>query len=357
MDQRKIIHIDMDAFFASIEQRDHPEWQGRPLAVGSPTPRSVIAAASYEARRYGVCSAMPALTAMRLCPHLVFALPRFEVYGQVSRQIMQIFREYTDLVEPLSLDEAFLDVTTCYRGTMTATQIAQEIKNKIKEQTGLTASAGVSYNKFLAKIASDYRKPDGLYVIRPSEGEAFVAQLPIERFFGVGRATLVRMHELGIKTGLDLRSMGAEALVHYFGRRGLELYQNAFGVDLRPVVAHYERQSIGTEVTLKADTCDREILFGVLDDLAQELLERLESKHFEGNTLTLKVKYADFRVRSRSRTLAYPLVSFEEVKLIGRELLARVDLAHPVRLIGLSIKQSRTKSRRLTYIQPTFPFF
>jgi len=233
---RKIIHIDMDAFFASIEQRDNPDYRGKPLAVGYPGARGVVAAASYEARQYGVRSAMASKTALRKCPHLIFVLPRFDVYKSVSRQIMDIFHEYTDLVEPLSLDEAFLDVTENFKQMASATQIAQEIKQKITDTVGLTASAGVSFNKFLAKIASDYKKPNGLFVVRPDEAERFVETLVVEQFYGVGKVTAERMHQLGIKTGADLKQWSEQNLVANFGKAGHVYYQNARAIDDSTVV-------------------------------------------------------------------------------------------------------------------------
>ena len=248
---RKIIHIDMDAFYASIEQRDNPEYRGKPLAVGYGEKRGVVAAASYEARKYGVYSAMP--SALRKCPNIIFAPPRFDVYRNVSNQIMQIFHEYTSLVEPLSLDEAFLDVSVNNKGTRSATLIAKEIKQKIYNRTHLTSSAGVSYNKFLAKIASDYRKPDGLFVIEPDKAEAFVEKLPIDKFFGVGKVTAKRMFELGIRTGYDLKQWSEIDLVREFGKAGISYWHFARGIDDREVESERVRKSLGAEVTFMDD--------------------------------------------------------------------------------------------------------
>lgn len=333
----------MDAFFASIEQRDHAQWQGKPLVVAHDGPRSVVSAASYEARQYGIRSAMPSVTAKRLCPQLIFAPHRFEVYKEVSHQIMEIFKEHTDLVEPLSLDEAFLDVTVNKQNIVTATEVARRIKDSIHRSTQLTASAGVSYNKFLAKIASDYQKPNGLFVIKPSQGEKFVESLPIERFFGVGKVTLEQMHRLHIYTGKDLKTFSPEALTAQFGRRGLEFYRNARGIDLRPVESQYERLSLGAEVTLDADTCNLDELRLVINELAIEVMQRMRRKQFQGRTVTLKVKYADFSIRSRSHTLPLPIASETELKRTAHALMQDIEFLLPVRLLGLSIKHSKGK--------------
>lgn len=359
---RKIIHIDMDAFYASVEQRDNPSWRSRPLVVGTPTARSVISAASYEARQWGVRSGMPALTAIKLCPHLIFAPFRFEAYKAVSADIMSIFRSYTSLVEPLSLDEAFLDVTTNLRHIPSATQIATSIKQDIQAQLGLTASAGVSYNKFLAKIASDYNKPNGLFVITPQEGESFVSSLKVERFFGVGKATMARMQALGIYTGGDIKAMGEIELVRLFGKRGHELYLNACGIDYRPVVPNYERLSIGTEVTLRQDTSDLEEVMQILAELSHELEHRIERASFVGYCLTVRVKYADFSLRTRSTTQPYALLHHQEIYAIAQMLILRFALDRPIRLLGLSVKRSLRHSSLESHIlrhyyQPTFPFW
>ncbi|HLP05808.1 MAG TPA: DNA polymerase IV, partial [Paludibacter sp.] len=251
---RKIIHIDMDAFFASIEQRDNPDYRGKPLAVGHAGTRGVVAAASYEARKYGVRSAMASKTALRKCPQLIFVMPRFDVYKSVSSQVLEIFREYTDLVEPLSLDEAFLDVTENHKNMPSATHIALEIKQKIFEKLSLTASAGVSFNKFLAKIASDFNKPNGIYVVTPETAAQFVEKLEIEKFYGVGKVTAKRMHQLGINTGADLKQWSIEGLVANFGKAGHFYYQNARGIDHRPVEPQHIRKSVGAETTFGHDT-------------------------------------------------------------------------------------------------------
>ena len=266
----------MDAFYASIEQRDNEEYRGKPLAVGYAGDRGVVAAASYEARKYGVRSAMASKTALRKCPHLIFVLPRFDIYKHVSNQIMDIFLEYTDLVEPLSLDEAFLDVTKNYKNIPYATQIAKEIKKKIYDATSLNASAGVSYNKFLAKIASDYKKPNGLFIIKPKDAEAFVESLPIERFFGVGKVTAQKMHQLGIKDGLELKSRSESSLVAAFGKAGHMYYLNARAIDDRKVEPNRERKSVGAENTFSKDIESLEELAVELDEIAKDVIERIK---------------------------------------------------------------------------------
>lgn len=337
---RKIIHIDMDAFYASIEQRDNEAYRGKPVAVGYSGPRGVVAAASYEARRYGVRSAMASKTALRKCPHLIFVPSRFDEYRRVSRQINEIFHEYTDLVEPLSLDEAFLDVTENHKGISSATQIAQEIKQKIFETTHLTASAGVSYNKFLAKIASDYNKPNGLFIIRPKDGERFVELLEIERFFGVGKVTAKHMHQLGIKNGLDLKRFSESELVGHFGKAGHIYYQNARAIDERPVESQRIRKSIGAEITFERDLDTMEELATELDEVAKDVIGRISKRGFKGRTVTLKIKYADFKNITRSKTYLEPVTDHDTLFKAGLELLENVDIEPKVRLVGLSIKNS-----------------
>lgn len=335
---RKIIHIDMDAFYASIEQRDNEAYRGKPLAVGYDGPRGIVAAASYEARRYGIRSAMPSVTARRKCPHLIFVDSRFDVYRSVSRQIMNIFHEYTDLVEPLSLDEAFLDVTENYQNIPSATMIAKEIKQRIYDETHLTASAGVSYNKFLAKIASDYNKPNGLFIIKPKEAERFIETLEIERFFGVGKVTAKRMHQLGIKNGWDLKQRSESDLVAVFGKAGAIYYQNVRGIDNRPVESHRERKSIGAEMTFETDYDSFEILSRELRAIAGEVIERISKKQFKGRTVTLKVKFADFKNITRSKTVPEAVTDYDALYNLGYDMLKEVDISPKVRLLGLSIK-------------------
>lgn len=343
--ERKIIHIDMDAFYASVEQRDNPELRGKPIAVGHAEERGVVAAASYEARRYGVRSAMSSLKAKRLCPSLIFVRGRMEVYKDVSRQIHDIFREYTDIIEPISLDEAFLDVTDNKPGIALAVDIAKEIKQKIRSRLHLVASAGVSYNKFLAKIASDYRKPDGLCTIHPDQALEFIARLPIESFWGVGPVTAKRMHTLGIHNGLQLRACSLERLTREFGKVGRVYYDFARGVDLRPVEAVRVRKSIGCERTLEKDISQRSSVIIELYHVAVELVHRLEAKDFRGNTLTLKIKFHDFRQITRSLTQGKELTTLDVILPLAKQLMKEVDYAeHPIRLIGLSVSNPHEDS-------------
>ncbi|MEZ0540934.1 DNA polymerase IV [Fibrella arboris] len=335
---RKIIHVDMDAFYASVEQRDNPDWRGKPIAVGGSRERGVVAAASYEARVFGVRSAMPSSTARRKCPELIFVKPRFEVYKAVSQQIRAVFAEYTPLIEPLSLDEAYLDVTENLKQMASATQIAQQIKTSIKEATGLTASAGVSYNKFLAKLASDYRKPDGLFVIKPNQGLSFVETLTVGQFHGIGPATAAKMNQLGIATGLDLRRQTEAFLVRHFGKAGHFYHAIANAIDDRPVRPDRERKSIGSETTFSTDLSEWpdlvEGLQGPIGDLWQDC-QRLKTI---GRTLTLKVKYADFQQITRSRSFGSPIADEARLTYLAHELMrALLPLPKGVRLLGVSL--------------------
>ena len=337
---RKIIHIDMDAFFASVEQRDDPALRGRPVAVGGSTARGVVAAASYEARKYGVRSAMPSVTAKRRCPDLVFVKPRFDAYREVSRQIRAIFADYTPLVEPLSLDEAYLDVTSDLKGIGIATRIAEEIRARIRTETGLTASAGVSYNKFLAKLASDQNKPDGLCVITPARGLAFVAGLPVKRFHGVGPKTAEKMARLGIATGADLHAQSLAFLTHNFGSSGRYYYDLARAVCHREVKPDRPYKSIGAEDTFFDDLTDEASLVAELDRISRTVWRRIEAKKLSGRTITLKVKYQDFRIVTRARSLDRPVAGREEFLEIGCALL-RSLLPPPkgIRLLGLTLSK------------------
>jgi DNA polymerase-4 len=335
---RKIIHIDMDAFFASVEQRDAPELRGKPVAVGYARARGVVAAASYEARKFGVYSAMPSVTAQRKCPELIFVPPRFEVYKAVSQQIRGIFAQYTAQIEPLSLDEAYLDVTENLPGLASATQIAEEIRAKIRAATGLTASAGISYNKFLAKLASDYRKPDGLFVITPKMGAAFVETLPIKKFHGVGPATAAKMNRLGIATGLDLRAQSLPFLRQYFGKSGPYYYWIARGIDERPVRADRVRKSIGAENTFLNDLVSFEAARDALQPILEKVWRHCEKTETRGRTVTLKVKFADFQQITRSRTSPAPLTRRDEIEQFAYSLLETVFLGtRGVRLLGVSL--------------------
>ena len=334
---RKIIHIDMDAFFASVEQRDNPELRGKPVAVGHSSKRGVVAAASYEARKYGVHSAMPSVQASRLCPHLIFVPGRMHIYKEVSKQVHEIFREYTDLIEPLSIDEAFLDVTENNKEIPLGVTIAREIKEKIKEQLQLTASAGVSYNKFLAKIASDIRKPDGLCTIHPEQALDFISDLPIESFWGVGPVTAKKMHRLGIHTGLDLREASLQTLIRHFGKSGQLYYDFSRGVDLRPVESERVRKSVGCENTLEKDLKRKSSFIIELYHVATELVVRLEKSEFRGNTLTLKIKFNDFSQVTRSQTLEHPIYKLKEILALAKKLFQTIEEKRPIRLIGLSV--------------------
>lgn len=335
---RKIIHIDMDAFFASCEQRDFPDLRGKPVAVGGSSQRGVVAAASYEARRFGVKSAMPGSKARRLCPDLIFVPHRFEVYRAVSAQIRAIFLDYTPLVQPLSLDEAYLDVTENSRGEPSATRIAEDIRARIRADTGLTASAGVSYNKFLAKIASDINKPDGLCVITPAQGPAFVAGLPVRKFYGVGPATAAKMERLGIVTGEDLRARDRSFLNQHFGKAGGYYYWASRGVDHRPVNPDQERKSIGSETTFAVDLTTRDACMAELTPLIESVARHCAKRQITGRTVTLKLRYADFKTVTRSRTLISPITGVDPVaNVIGALLDGLCPLPSGVRLLGVTL--------------------
>jgi len=335
---RKIIHVDMDAFFASVEQRDEPALRGLPVAVGFGGDRGVVAAASYEARTFGVRSAMAAAKANRLCPDLVWRRPRFEVYKAVSQQIRAVFLDYTPHVEPLSLDEAYLDVTEDRRGIGSATRIAELIRARIKAETGLTASAGVSYNKFIAKLASDQNKPDGLCVIRPGEGAAFVAGLPVKRFHGVGPKGAEKMAALGIRTGADLRARDLAFLRANFGSLADYLYRAARGIDLREVKADRPRKSVGGERTFHHDISSGPMLRETLDSIVEIVWERIERAQAQGRTVTLKLRHSDFTTLTRARSLARPVADKGEFAALGHALLDELlPLPQPVRLMGLTL--------------------
>lgn len=335
---RKVIHVDMDAFFASVEQRDDPSLRGKPVAVGGSSDRGVVAAASYEARVFGVRSAMPSVRAAKLCPDLIFCRPRFEVYKAVSQQIRAIFLDYTPHVEPLSLDEAYLDVTDDVRGIGSATRIAELIRKRIRADTGLTASAGVSYNKFLAKIASDQNKPDGLCVIRPGEGAHFVATLPIRRFHGIGPRGADKMAALGIATGGDLRDKSLAFLRENFGSQADYLYRAARGIDLRQVKADRPRKSVGGERTFERDISSGSALRDTLENIIEIVWERIERSGSSGRTVTLKLKFNDFTPLTRARSLSRAVANKAEFADIARALLdAQLPLPKPVRLMGLTL--------------------
>ena len=335
---RKIVHIDMDAFYASVEQRDNPELRGKPVAVGGARERGVVAAASYEARAFGVHSAMPSVTAQRKCPELIFVKPRFEVYRAVSQQIRAIFAEYTPLVEPLSLDEAYLDVTENLAGLASATEIAGQIRARIRATTGLTASAGISYNKFLAKMASGQRKPDGMFVITPRMGAAFVETLPVGKFHGIGPATEAKMQRLGILTGADLRAMTLASLQAQFGKAGPHYYWIARGIDDRLVQPDRIRKSVGAENTFATDLATLDQARDALAPIVEKVWRFCETGAIHGRTVTLKAKYADFRQVTRSRTSHTALASQAELADIALALLAPLfPAAKPIRLLGVTL--------------------
>jgi len=354
---RKIIHVDMDAFFASVEQRDNPGLRGRPVAVGSDGPRGVVSTASYEARRYGVRSAMSVAKARRLCPELVVVPSGYERYKDVSRSIHDIFREYTDIVEPLSLDEAFLDVTANKPGIELASDIAREIRRKIRERLWLTASAGVSYNKFLAKVASECRKPDGQFVIHPDKALGFIDGMRIEDFWGVGPKIALQMHRMGIFTGLQLRQCSRGHLVEVFGKQGAVYYDFARGIDLRPVESVHVRKSVGCEHTLMEDISRRSAVVIELYHVVIELVDRLHRTGFEGCTLTLKVKFQDFEQITRSVTRPKCLRTKSDILPLAKMLMGQVEYSslRAIRLIGLSVSNSPS-CRRGVWVEGELDF-
>ncbi|MGV0923725.1 DNA polymerase IV [Empedobacter tilapiae] len=354
--QRKIIHIDMDAFFASVEQRDFPELRGKCIAVGGSEERGVIATASYEARKFGVGSAMSSVIAKRKCPQLIFVKPRFQVYKEVSNQIREIFLEYTNLVEPLSLDEAFLDVTNNHKNIEIATNIANEIKQKIKERTNLTASAGVSFNKFLAKIASDYNKPNGLYVITPKMAENFIDKLPIKKFHGIGKVTAERMQMMGIYTGSDLKKLDLEKLLREFGKSGQYYYNIVRGLDFREVNPSRLRKSSGSETTFNKDLVTLEEMQIALFPLMEDVWNWSLKTNIYGRTITVKIKYNDFSVTTKSKSASFPIKNRDLFDQICYDLLTEGYSSHkPVRLLGISISNLENNHKKIG-IQLEIPF-
>jgi DNA polymerase-4 len=335
---RKIIHIDMDAFYASVEQRDNPELRGKPVAVGGSQERGVVAAASYEAREFGVHSAMPSVIAKRKCPALMFVKPRFDAYKAISLQIRNIFAEYTPIIEPLSLDEAYLDVTENLKGIVSATWIAEEVRARIRAETELTASAGVSYNKFLAKLASDHRKPDGLFVITPEMGPVFVESLQVRKFHGVGPATARKMEQLGINTGLDLRAKTPDFLQQHFGKAGSYFYWAARGIDERPVRADRIRKSVGAENTFPVDLFTYAAARDALREIVDTVWGHCERSGTRGRTITLKVKFANFRQITRSHTGQMPIGTRGDLEQLSSALLEPLfPVAKGIRLLGVSL--------------------
>jgi DNA polymerase-4 len=348
---RKIIHIDMDAFFAAVEQRDFPELKGKPVIVGGqPNSRGVVAACSYEARKYGIHSAMPSSQAYRLCPSAIFRKPRFDVYRQTSLVIRKIFYSFTDLVEPASLDEAYLDVSQCAINNGSATLIAKDIKQKIKLQTRLIASAGVSYNKFLAKIASDMDKPDGLFLITPEQAETFIEDLAIRKFHGIGKATEAKMIQLGISNGKDLKQLSLPSLKQNFGKTGLYYYNIARGIDQRPIRTNRPNKSIGVETTFQQDILNTDKIIHQLLELLQQALEKTAAKNFNARTLTIKIKYHDFEQITRSRTLANPIINNSAAKYLLEELINTTEVGkRKVRLLGITLSslEKQTNYRQM----------
>lgn len=354
----KIIHVDMDQFFAAVEQRDHPELRGKPIAVGHDAERGVVSTASYEARRFGVHSAQSIQVAKRLCPQLIIVEPHFQKYKEVSAQLHEIFHDYTDLIEPISLDEAFLDVTENKKGIELGVDIAREIKQRIRETTGLTASAGVSYCKFLAKVASDWRKPDGLTVIHPDRALDFIAQLKIEKIWGIGQKTAEKMHRMGIFTGFDLRNMSLSRLTQEFGKMGQVFYDFSRGIDNRPVISEWERKSVSCEQTFESDISENAAVTIHLYHTVLELVRRIEKNDFEGRTLTLKVKFArereqtqqydkyqDFHQITRSITVDHVLRTKDEILPLAKQLMQQVEFhSHPIRLLGLGVSNPGSPS-------------
>ena len=348
----------MDQFFAAVEQRDHPELKGKPIAVGHDAERGVVSTASYEARRFGVHSAQSIQVAKRLCPQLIIVEPHFQKYKEVSAQLHEIFHDYTDLIEPISLDEAFLDVTENKKSIELGVDIAREIKQRILETTGLTASAGVSYCKFLAKIASDWRKPDGLTVIHPNKALDFISQLKIEKIWGVGQKTAEKMHRMGIFTGLDLRNTSLSRLTQEFGKMGQVFYDFSRGIDNRPVISEWERKSVSCEQTFESDINENAAVTIHLYHTVLELVRRIEKNDFEGRTLTLKVKFArereqtqqydkyqDFHQITRSFTVDHVLRTKDEILPLAKQLMQQVKFhSHPIRLLGLGVSNPGSPS-------------
>ena len=353
--ERKIIHIDMDAFYASVEQLDFPELRGKPVAVGGGQ-YGVVAAASYEARKFGVRSAMPGKMALQKCPHLIVVKPRFNRYKEISKKIREIFNEYTDLVEPLSLDEAYLDVTENKKGIQSANEIALEIRKRIFEETGLTASAGISVNKFLAKIASDYRKPNGQKTIHPSQIEKFMDELPIEKFYGIGKVTANKMLTMHIHNGADLKKKSLEELESLFGKSGRYYYNAVRGIHHSEVKPHRIQKSVGVEETYWDNLLEDQQVFQQLHIISEELQKRLSSKNRKGRTLTLKIKYKDFSQFTRSKTQDFYFETAEECLKEAKKLWEMRPYDKPIRLLGLSVSNLNTEQKKMVSVQLKIPF-
>src|SRR6218665_192229 len=353
---RKIIHVDMDAFYASVEQMDNPELRGKPVAVGGSENRGVVSAASYEARKFGVRSALSGTLAKRYCPELIFVRPRFDRYREISQKIRKIFLEYTDLVEPLSLDEAYLDVTQNKKGNPSATLIAEEIRKRIFEEVGLTASAGISVNKFVAKVASDYNKPNGQKTVNPEDVEAFLENLDIKKFYGVGKVTADRMYHLGIFTGKDLKSKSAEFLEEHFNKSGLYYYNIVRGIHNSQVKPHRTAKSVAAEHTFNENLTSEIFMIEKLERIAEELERRLKRYAISGKTVTLKIKYSDFTTQTRSKTLPYFIADKGLLLEAAKELLFQERMKDSVRLLGISLNNLNTEIKKAVVVQLKFDF-
>jgi len=353
---RKIIHIDMDAFYASVEQHDFPELKGKPLAVGGSEIRGVVSAASYEARKFGVRSAMSGVQAKKQCPDLIFVRPRFDRYTEISKIIRKIFYEFTDLVEPLSLDEAYLDVTQNKKGNPSATLLAQEIRKRIFEETGLTASAGISINKFVAKVASDYNKPNGQKTVNPDEVEAFLEALDIRKFYGIGKVTAERMYQLGIYSGKDLKTRSLDFLEQHFGKSGTHYFYIVRGIHNSPVKPNRISKSVGAERTFNENLSSEVFMEDRLESIAKELERRLQKHKIAGKTVTLKIKYSDFSQQTRSKTLPYFISDKALLLETAKELLYQEKLKESVRLLGISLNNLNTEVKKTVVVQLKFEF-
>jgi DNA polymerase-4 len=353
---RKIIHIDMDAFYASVEQMDNPELRGKPIAVGGAENRGVVSAASYEARKFGVRSAISGVMAKKNCPELIFVKPRFDRYKEISKKIHKIFREYTDLVEPLSLDEAYLDVTKNKKGNPSASLLAQEIRLRIFNEVGLTASAGISVNKFVAKIASDYNKPNGQKTVNPDEVISFLEQLPIQKFYGVGKVTTEKMFQLGIFSGLDLKSKSIEFLEKHFGKSGGFYYNVVRGIHNSEVKSDRITKSVAAEYTFDVNLSSEIFMMEKLDKIANELERRLKKHNIAGKTITLKIKYSDFTQQTRSKTMPYFISDKALILETVRELLFQEKMKDSVRLLGISLSNLNTEEKKTVVVQLKFDF-
>ncbi|AWK03504.1 DNA polymerase IV [Flavobacterium crocinum] len=353
---RKIIHIDMDAFYASVEQMDNPELRGKPVAVGGSENRGVVSAASYEARKFGVRSAISGVLAKKYCPDIIFVRPRFDRYKEISSKIHKIFHEYTDLVEPLSLDEAYLDVTQNKKGNPSASLLAQEIRSRILSEVGLTASAGISINKFVAKIASDYNKPNGQKTVNPDEIEAFLEELPIRKFYGVGKVTTEKMYQLGIFTGTDLKSKSLEFLEKHFGKSGVFYYNVVRGIHNSEVKSSRITKSVAAEHTFDVNLSSEIFMMEQLERIAVSLEKRLKRHNISGKTITLKIKYSDFSQQTRSKTLPYFISDKSLIMENVEELLYQEKMKDSVRLLGISLSNLNTEEKKAVVVQLKFTF-